>query len=152
MGRAHKDLKKTFRKAMGSWWRDAYIYHSKSVPLLTKCQRVVSHVSSTALNCSASWTWNVNNARTVCRWETKILRLTFRPKLQPGEEWVSYRSRTARMLRIKWKKMGLSSFEELRAGKVWKTMAWAMCDGLIFYVRLLDGGRWHGGETGVCGA
>ena len=51
------------------------------------------------------------------------MRLTFRPKMQPGEEWVAYKVRTARMLRLKWKNMGLSSLAELCAEKVWKTMA-----------------------------
>ena len=82
---------------MGSWWRDAYIYRSKSVSLRTKCQRVISHVFSTALNSSANWTWHVYNARMVHRWETKILRLTFRSKMQPGEEWVAFKARTARL-------------------------------------------------------
>ena len=45
-----QEVKKTLRKGMGSWWRDVYIYRSRSVPLQTKCQRVVCHVFSTALN------------------------------------------------------------------------------------------------------
>ena len=61
----------------------------------------------------------------VHRWETRILRLTFRPKMQPGEEWVAYKAHTARMLRTRWKKLGLPSLAELCAEKVWKTMAWA---------------------------
>ena len=42
----------------------------------------------------------------VHRLETKILRLTFRPKMQPGEVWVTYKARTSRMLRMRWKKKG----------------------------------------------
>ena len=105
-GRGTQGVEKTLRKKMGSWRRDADIYSSKSVSLRTKCQRVISHVVSTALHSSANWTWNFYNARTVHRWETKILRLTFRSKMEPGEEWVAYKARTARMLRIRWKKMG----------------------------------------------
>ena len=83
-GKGTQGVEKTLRKGMGSWWRDAEIYRSKSVSAKTKCQRVVSHVFSTALNSSANWTWNVYNARMVHHWETKILRLTFRPKDASG--------------------------------------------------------------------
>ena len=128
-GKGTQGVEKTLRKGMGSWWRDAEIYRSKSVSLKTKCQRVISHVFSTALNSSANWTWNVYNARMVHRWETKILRLTFRPKMQPGEEWVAYKARTARMLRTQWKKLGLPTLAELCAEEVWKMIAWAVYDG-----------------------
>ena len=91
-GKGTQGVEKTLRKGMGSWWRDAKINLSKSVSLATKCQRVISHVFSTALNSSVNWTWNVCYARMVHRWETKILRLTFSPKMQPGEEWVALQS------------------------------------------------------------
>ena len=136
-GKRTQEVEKTLRKGTGSWWRDAFIYRSKSVSPKTKCQRVISHVFSTALNSSANWTWNINNARMVHRWETKILRLTFRPKMQPGEEWVTYKVRTARMMRLKWKKMGLSSLAELCAEKVWKTMAWAVYKGEVPVLKAL---------------
>ena len=70
-GKSTQGVGKTLRKGMGSWWRDAYIYRSKSVSLTAKCQRVISHVFSTALNSSANWTRNAYNARLVHRWETK---------------------------------------------------------------------------------
>ena len=40
-------------------------------------------------------------------WEAKILRLTFRLCMKPGETWVGYRKSTAQSLRISWRKMGL---------------------------------------------
>ena len=53
-GTGTQRFEKTLRKGMGSWWRDAKIYPSKSVSLKTKCQRVISHVFSTALKSSAN--------------------------------------------------------------------------------------------------
>ena len=136
-GKGTQGVEKTLRKGMGSWWRDADIYRSKSVSLTTKCQRVISHVFSTALNSSANWTWNVHNARVVHRWERKILRLIFRPKMQPGEEWVACKARTARMLRTRWKKLGLPSLAELCAEKVWKTIGWAVYEGEVPVLKAL---------------
>ena len=136
-GKGTQGVEKTLRKGMGCWWRDAYIYRSKSVSLKTKCQRVVSHVFSTALNSSVNWNWTNINARAVQRWETKILRLTLRPKMLPGEEWVTYKRRTARMMRIQWKEMGLTSLAELCAEKIWKTMAWVGYDGTVLVMKAL---------------
>ena len=73
----------------------------------------------------------------VHRWETKILRLPFRPKMQTGEEWEAYKARTARMLRTRWKKLGLPSLAELCAEKVWKTMAWAVHEGEVPVLKAL---------------
>ena len=55
-GKGAQGVEKTLRKGMASWWRDVYIYRSRSVPLKTKCQRVVSHVFSTPFNGSLNWT------------------------------------------------------------------------------------------------
>ena len=84
---------------------------------------MISQVFSTELNSNANWTWNVYNARLVHRWKTQILRLTFRPKMQPGEGSVVYKASTARMLRTKWIRLRLPSLAELCAEKVWKMMA-----------------------------
>ena len=99
MGKAHNGSKRHCAKG----WVDAYIYRSKSVSLKTKCQLVVSHVFSTSLKSSANWTWNIHNARMAHRWETKILRFTFRQKMHSGEERVTYQVKTVRMMRIIWK-------------------------------------------------
>ena len=89
-GKDAQGVEKTMRKGMGCWWRDVYIYRSRSVPLKTKCQRVVSHVFSTALNGSANLNWTMTIARMVHYLETKVLRLTLRPKMLLGEEWITY--------------------------------------------------------------
>ena len=52
-----------------------------------------------------------------------------------GRKRVTYKVRIARMLRHKWKKMGLSSLAELCVEKVWKTMVWAVCNGEVFVLR-----------------
>ena len=80
---------------MGSWWRDAHKYRGKRVSLRTKCGRVVSHVFSTALNGSVKWAWGVERVMRVGRWESEALRLTFRPRMKAGEEWVEDRKRTS---------------------------------------------------------
>ena len=54
----------------------------------------------------------------VLRWETKILRLTFKPKMQLGDEFVAYKARTARLLRSRRKKLGLPSLAELCTSKI----------------------------------
>ena len=75
--------------------------------MFTKCQRVLSHVNSTPLSGSVNWPWSVAMIDKVRAWETKILRLTFRPRMKPEETWVGYRKRTAQSLRKNWRKMGL---------------------------------------------
>ena len=60
----------------------------------------------------------------VQRWESKILRLTLKPKMKAGEGWVDYRIRTSREVRTKWRKMVLPSMADKNAENVWKIMAW----------------------------
>ena len=50
---------------------------------------------------------------------------------------VAYKVRTARMMRLKLKKMGLSSLAELCAEQVWKTMAWAVYKGEVLVLKAL---------------
>ena len=66
--RCHRNGKGTRETEKGRWWRDAHICRSKNVSLGTRCERVASHVFSTALNGSANWPWRV-----------KISRLALRP-------------------------------------------------------------------------
>ena len=47
--KGNQGTQKTLRKDMESQWRDGHTNHSNSVPLKTKCDRVVYHVFSTAL-------------------------------------------------------------------------------------------------------
>ena len=42
-GKGVQGTEKTLRKGLGSWWRDGYICRARSVPMKTKCNRVVSH-------------------------------------------------------------------------------------------------------------
>ena len=65
-----------------------------------ECQRVISCVFS--VNSGATGTWNVHNERMAHRWETKILRLTFGQKMQPGEELVTCNAPRARMQVENW--------------------------------------------------
>ena len=111
-------------KGLGSWWRDKYIYRSKTVPMTTKCKRVHSHVNSTVLNGSMNWLWSgamINKARA---WEGQILRLIFRPRTRPDETWVGCKIRTSRFLRNSCRKMGLPLLAEKIASKIWTTMTW----------------------------
>ena len=58
MGRSVQGVEWSMCKDLRSWWRDKYIYRSKTVPMMTKCKRVHSHIYSTVLNartgCSAT--------------------------------------------------------------------------------------------------
>ena len=96
---------RTLKKGMGGWWRDAHIYHAKTVSLRTKCAMVVSQVFSTGLNEK--------------RWETKVMRLTFRPVKKAGKRWVEKRKRTSREMRAKWRK----TMAKKNAENMWKNMA-----------------------------
>ena len=49
-GRRIQRTEKTLSKGMGSWWRDGFIRRAKSVSSSRKCDRVVSHLFSTALD------------------------------------------------------------------------------------------------------
>ena len=57
-GKGFQGAERTMCKGVGCLWRDKFIYRSKTVPMLTKCWRVLSHVSSTALNGSINWPWS----------------------------------------------------------------------------------------------
>ena len=114
---------------MGSWWRDKFIHRSKNVPILAKCQKVLSNVYSTALNGNINWPWSGATLSKARAWEAQILRLTFRACMFPHEGCVNYRIRTARSLRIKWKKMGLPLLTEKIVDNIWMTTNWAIYDG-----------------------
>ena len=113
-------------EGFGSWWRDKYVYRSRTVPMTTKCRRVHGHVYSTALNGSIKWPWSGAMINKVRAWEAKILRLTFRPRMKPGETSVGCRKRTAQTLRTSWRKMGLPLLTDKIASKLWTTMTWAV--------------------------
>ena len=85
------------------------IYRSRSLPLKTKCQGVFSNVFSTALNGSVNWHGTLlGNKNHAFDSPTKMLS---------GEEWITYKARTIRVKRSKWKEMGLASLADLCAEK-----------------------------------
>ena len=73
---------KTLRKGVGCWWRDGYSYRTKSVPLMTECNRVVSHVVSTAQSGSV---------------------------MRAGGECVEYRKRSSWVVRARWRKLTMKN-------------------------------------------
>ena len=46
MGKGFLGAERTMRKGMGSWWRDKLICRSRTVPMLSECRRVLSHIHS----------------------------------------------------------------------------------------------------------
>ena len=102
-----------------------------------KCRSVLSHVCSTALNGSISWPWSGATLNKVRAWEAKILRLTFRARMIPSESLVNYTIRTAKSLRIKWKRMDLPLLNEKIVDKIWTTMNWAIHDGDVPIMKVL---------------
>ena len=132
-GKVFQGAERTVCKGMESWWRDKFINHSRTEPMLTTCRRVLSHVYSTAVNESINWPWSVAMVHKVRTWEAIVLRLTFRPRMKPGETWVGYRKRTAQSLRLSWRKMGLL----LPTEKIWTTMTWAVFEGGVPITRAL---------------
>ena len=136
-GKGMQGVQKTLCQGMGSWWRDHFIYRSRSVPLLTKCRRIISHVFSTAVNGSLNWNWTAETSRIVRQWETKILRLTLRPKMLLDEDWVAYRRRTVKVMKQKWKKMGLTLLPDLCAERLWKSMSWVNYNGKVPILKAL---------------
>ena len=78
-GKGFQGAERSMCKALRSWWRDKYIYRSKTVPMTTKCKLVHSHVYSTVLNGSVNWPWSGAMINKVRASESQILRHTFRP-------------------------------------------------------------------------
>ena len=107
-GTGSQGAERTMCKGLVSWWRDKFIFHSKTVLMVTKCKRVHSHVYCTVLNGSINSSWSVAMIDKVRAWEAKILRFTFRPRMGPRKKHgVGYRNRTAQSFRKSWRKMGL---------------------------------------------
>ena len=79
MGKGFQGAERSVCKTLKSWWRDKYIYRSKTVSMTTKCKRVHSHVYNSALNGSIIWLWSGAMINKVRAWEGQKLRLTFRP-------------------------------------------------------------------------
>ena len=122
-GRGIQRTEKTLSKGMGSWWRDGFIHQRKSVSSSRKCDRVFSHLFSTALDGSVKRPWKYKKrVLRVKRWESKILRLTFRPRMKAGEDRVEYRKRTSWEMKAKWRKMNYRRWPRRtlrRCGRPW---------------------------------
>ena len=84
----------------------------KECTLMTECHWVVSHVFSTALDGSVHWPWSVARMTRVRHWETKTLRLTFRPKMRAREGWVDCRKTSSRAIRAQRRNLDLSTMAE----------------------------------------
>ena len=71
---------------------------------VTWTSRNLKPTKKTALNGSVNWPWSVTMLAMVRAWESEILRLTLRPEISAVESWVGCRKRTAKSMRIKWRK------------------------------------------------
>ena len=81
------------------------------------CERLVSRVSGAALNSGVNWPWSGERVMRVKRWESKVLRLTLRPKMKASEGWVDYKKSTLKEMRTKWRKLKLPTMAEKNAEK-----------------------------------
>ena len=123
-GKGFQGEERTMCKCLVSWWRDRFIYRSKTVLMIVKCWRGHGHVYSTSLTGSINWPSSGAMLTKVLAWKANILHLTFCARKNSGESGVNCRIRTAHSLRIKWKKMGLllltekllTNFGRLRTG------------------------------------
>ena len=94
-GMGSQGADRTLCKGMASWWRDRYIYRSKSVFLKNDMSKSSQpRVYSTALN-EALAGRGVSPYWLGRGWESKIQSLTSRPKMFAGESWIGHRQRTA---------------------------------------------------------
>ena len=117
-GKGFQGAERTFCKGMASWWRDRYVYSSKSVPMKTRCQRVLSHVYSTTLNDSVNWSWSIDMLTRVLVWESKFHVSPFAPRCTPEragqdmnrERAVPCASHGARWACPHWSRKSLTTF------------------------------------------
>ena len=79
MAKGSEGMERPFNGGLRNWWRDQHIYKAESVTLKVKREEVVSHVW---------WAWNQENVQLLKRWRDHLLRLTFRPRMRTGEDWV----------------------------------------------------------------
>ena len=74
-GKGIQVTEKRSKKWMGSCWRDGYTYRAQSVSLSRNVTQWSVTFSALKLECELALEYGP-----VKRWESKILRLTFRPK------------------------------------------------------------------------
>ena len=111
-GMGFQGAERTTCKGLGNWWRDKYIYRSKTVPVAGKCKRVRSHVYSTVLNGSINWPWSGAMINKVGAWEAKDTASHREASQEAGRNVGGLQIRTSRSLRKSWWKIGLPLLTE----------------------------------------
>ena len=76
-----------FVQGHGSLWHK-FIYHSKTVPMLIQCRRVLSYVHSTVLNGSIIWPRSGHDGQSSSMGSEDIASHV-RVRMKPHETWVS---------------------------------------------------------------
>ena len=124
-------------------------YLTKSTYWGVWCGRIMTGYSATIvrfwstwwmLSSKNCWTWLDTEPKPESPWWTSSYEEEDQLTLKVGggrKDWVAYKAHTARMLRIRWKKMDLFSLEELCAETVWKTIAWAVNEGEVPVLKAL---------------
>ena len=92
-------------KGLVSWWRDRFIYRSKTVPMIVKYWRGHGHVYSTDRKHQLAVEW-CHADEGLCM-ESQHLTSHLCTRKNTGDSGLNYRIQTAHSLRVKWKKMGL---------------------------------------------
>ena len=87
----------------------------------------VSHIFSTALHGNVNWLCRAARTTKIRQLESETLRLTFRPELLAGEEWVAYSRGSRGKYGPEWRKLNLSTMGE-ELPKILKAMSWAAYD------------------------
>ena len=103
-----------------------------SIKECAKFQRVVRHVLSTALKSSVNWLWSVTALTKVRAWVSKILRLTFRPKMNESRRKlgrVQKEDVTSTVSQME--EHGPADDDREERGNIWKTMTWGTDDGEV---------------------
>ena len=120
--------------------RQAHL-RAREIPLIKKCERVISHVWSVAVTGQMNRAWTQENTKAMR--EDKIMRMTFRPERKEDEGWVTCRKRTTRTMGIFLEKMKLPHFFERVARKLPKAASWAMHEGDVPLLKLVEVLKWR---------
>ena len=99
---------------------------------------MVSHVLSTGLKSSVNWLWSVTALTKVRGWVSKILRLTFRPKMNESRRKlgrVQEEDVTSTVSQME--EHGPADDDREERGNIWKTMTWATYDGEVLVMMAL---------------
>ena len=116
-------------KGMGSWWRDKYIYRSKTVPMPTKCRRVHSHVYSTALNSSINLPSSGVMIHKVRAWGSEDTTSQLQASHEAGRNMGGLQNKNSNFFTKKFQEDGSTAADRKIADKIWTTMTWAVYEG-----------------------